>query len=202
MRGKKTAFTLLELMIAVGIISLLAIVAIPQFVDLIGKSKEATTKGNLAILRTAVSVYYADNEGMWPQQNKILDNDATWHYESSWYPGATGVDTRPGYFEDLMVMQDNDTQPKYLERVPKAYIGQNWRGAGGFNKEGTSIVGTYHIDVQTGVPGTGSIARRGPDTEWLWEVWMYCCDTGEVWVNANKFAGPRFDTKGKPITSW
>ena len=129
MKGKKTAFTLLELMIAVGIISLLAIVAIPEFTDLIGKSKEATTKGNLAILRTAVSVYYADNEGMWPQQNKTLDNDATWHYESSWYPGATGVDTRPGYFEDLMVMQDNDTQPKYLERVPKAYIGQKWAAA-------------------------------------------------------------------------
>ncbi len=202
MKKSNTGFTLIELMIAVGIVSLLVMVAVPKFADVIQKSKEASTKGNLAVLRSAVNIYYSDNEGMWPQQNRVLDNDATWHYESSWLPGATGVDPDPDHFETLMLVRDGEGRFKYIDKIPNAYIGQKWVGAAGFNKEGTSIVGTYHSDVQTGVPGTGSIFTRGPDTEWLWEVWMYCCDTGNVWVNANKFAGPRFDTRGKAITSW
>lgn len=59
-------FTLIELMIVVAIIGLLAAIAIPKFADLVQKSKEAATKGKLGTVRSAVSLYYANNEGIYP----------------------------------------------------------------------------------------------------------------------------------------
>lgn len=62
----RAAFTLIELMIVVAIIGILAAIAIPRFSVVIKRSQEGATKGNLAMLRSALSVYYADNEGVYP----------------------------------------------------------------------------------------------------------------------------------------
>ena len=58
--------TLIELMIVVAIIGILAAIAIPKFADLINKSKEGATKGALSSVRSALQVYYGDNEGWFP----------------------------------------------------------------------------------------------------------------------------------------
>ncbi len=55
-------FTLIELMIVVAVIGILAAVAIPKFADLMNKGKESTVKSNLGALRSALSIYYGDNE--------------------------------------------------------------------------------------------------------------------------------------------
>jgi prepilin-type N-terminal cleavage/methylation domain-containing protein len=70
-RPQKTAtgFTLIELMIVVAIIGILAAIAVPKFADLISKSQEGATKGNLATVRSALKVYYADTEGWYPGDN-------------------------------------------------------------------------------------------------------------------------------------
>jgi general secretion pathway protein G len=60
-------FTLIELMIVVSIIAILASIAIPKFASLIRKAKEGSTKGSLGALRSAMSIYYSDNEGQFPQ---------------------------------------------------------------------------------------------------------------------------------------
>lgn len=62
----KQGFTLIELMIVVAIIGILAAIAIPKFADLINKAKEGATKGALSSVRSAVQVYYGDNEGWFP----------------------------------------------------------------------------------------------------------------------------------------
>jgi len=62
----RMAFTLVELMIVVAIIGILAAIALPKFSSLVDKSKEGYTKGALAAIRTALSVYYADTEGRYP----------------------------------------------------------------------------------------------------------------------------------------
>lgn len=78
MKLRKTkGFTLIELMIVVAIIGILAAIAIPKFADLIRKSKEGATKGNLGSLRSAVTVYYAENEFYAPTSaagNTTTDN--------------------------------------------------------------------------------------------------------------------------------
>ncbi|MFH2205140.1 MAG: type II secretion system protein [Elusimicrobiota bacterium] len=59
-------FTLIELMIVVAIIGILSMVAIPKFADMVRKSHEGATKGNLAALRSAIQIYYGDTEGTYP----------------------------------------------------------------------------------------------------------------------------------------
>jgi prepilin-type N-terminal cleavage/methylation domain-containing protein len=61
---KSKGFTLIELMIVVAIIGILAAVAIPKFADLVTKSKEAAVKGTLGAVRSAISIYYGDQEGL------------------------------------------------------------------------------------------------------------------------------------------
>ena len=68
----KKGFTLIELMIVVAIIGILAAIAIPKFAELIRKSSEGASKGNLGALRSAMSIYYGDMEGMYPNSMLAL----------------------------------------------------------------------------------------------------------------------------------
>ena len=65
-RRKNRGFTLVELLIVVAIIGILAAIAIPKFAELIRKSSEGASKGNLGALRSAMSIYYGDMEGSYP----------------------------------------------------------------------------------------------------------------------------------------
>lgn len=57
--NKKKAFTLIELLAVVGIIGLLAAIAIPNYVNLLEKTNLAATIGNLSAIRSATSIYYS-----------------------------------------------------------------------------------------------------------------------------------------------
>ena len=69
----RKGFTLIELMIVVAIIGILAAIAIPKFANLIRKSNEGASKGNLGSIRGALSIYYGDLEGQYPNDMSSLD---------------------------------------------------------------------------------------------------------------------------------
>jgi len=97
MRNNKKGFTLIELMIVVAIIGILAAIAIPKFADLINKSKEGATKGALSSVRSAIQVYYGDNEGWFPADTlDCLTTNAKYLSEIplAKLPGTTHADSR------------------------------------------------------------------------------------------------------------
>ena len=78
-------------MIVVAIIGILAAIAIPKFADLLRKSNEGATKGNLGSLRSAVTIYYSDTEGWYPTGANALDTNLT--------TGGKYLEAMPNAFE-------------------------------------------------------------------------------------------------------
>lgn len=63
-------FTLIELVIIIVILGILATVAIPKYQDLTSEAKEAATRGSLGGLRSAITIYYANQA--------VRTGSATW----------------------------------------------------------------------------------------------------------------------------
>jgi len=77
---------MIEMMLTISVLAVLASVALPKYADLLIKSNEGSTKGNLGTIRSALSVYYADNAGNYPSCpagpsspifNTLIPNDMT-----------------------------------------------------------------------------------------------------------------------------
>lgn len=66
MKKNQKGFTLVELMIVVAIIGILAAIAIPKFADMLEKSREGATKGNLSSINSGISLFVSDNQGVTP----------------------------------------------------------------------------------------------------------------------------------------
>jgi general secretion pathway protein G len=102
---KKTAgFTLVELLIVIVIIAVLAAIAIPRFMDAGTRSKEASLKGDLKILRDGVELFHNDT-GAWPAA--LSDLEAT-------TAPASGKDSAGG----AKAITAADFKGPYMQAVP------------------------------------------------------------------------------------
>jgi prepilin-type N-terminal cleavage/methylation domain-containing protein len=96
MKKNQKGFTLVELMIVVAIIGILAAIAIPKFADMLEKSREGATKGNLSSINSGIALFVSDNQGQGPQS---LDTATTYIAGSGIQYSAfipTYMDTLPG----------------------------------------------------------------------------------------------------------
>lgn len=61
--GKESGFTMIELLIAIAIVSVLAAIAIPQYVHYKERAHDSETKHTLRNLLLACRIYWEDNGG-------------------------------------------------------------------------------------------------------------------------------------------
>ena len=66
-----SGFTLLELLVVLGIIALLATVAAPQVLQYLGKARTETAKAQVSAISTALELYALDNGSFPPQQTGL-----------------------------------------------------------------------------------------------------------------------------------
>lgn len=93
-------------MLVVAIISLLSAISIPKFANMVVKAKEASIKGKLGALRGAISVYYADNEGLFPLNYMVVPTSLVPKYIESIPPIEVPTSNHPSgvQFRNLVGM--------------------------------------------------------------------------------------------------
>jgi len=93
-------FTLIELMVVVAILSILALIAVPKYGNMIRKANEAGTKGHLGAIRDAIRLYYMENESIFPEYFDAL-REAGSKYLSGSIPLYTGIHPVTDAVDDL-----------------------------------------------------------------------------------------------------
>lgn len=74
--SKNTGFTLIELVIIIVVLGILAAIAIPKYQDITSDAREASCRGALGGLRSAITIYYANQAvktgtASWPEIDSL-----------------------------------------------------------------------------------------------------------------------------------
>lgn len=148
MKNQEAGYTLIELMLVVAIMGILAGIGMPMAGDAIARSKEATTRGNLATMRSALGMYYANTEGKYP----------------AFPPGVVNA----GYgtlLQDTLV-------PTYLAAIPQTMesgghhrpsnlVGLYWNQTGQDDNEKNGYGSGWRYDANPADSGSGGTSGWG-----------------------------------------
>ena len=74
---RRNGFTLVELVVVIMILGILATLAVPKLLNTAGRAKDNGLKQTLAVIRNAIELYTAENDGDLPGQTDDLPGDLT-----------------------------------------------------------------------------------------------------------------------------
>jgi len=174
----RRGYTLGELMIVVAIISILIVIAIPKFADILRKSNEGSIKGNLASLRSALTLYCASMEGYCPiayekeekagkKKKKKKKNKKKEGKKKGKIKGET---------EEASTVLEDALVPKFIAKIPPIAIKP-------YHKE-SNKVGVYEFSPNL----------ESDDGYWGYDGFSDDPHWGTLWISCK-----HTDTKGK---SW
>ncbi|MGE3181487.1 MAG: prepilin-type N-terminal cleavage/methylation domain-containing protein [Phycisphaerae bacterium] len=160
-RKNRQAFSLVELIVVVVIIGILAAIAIPRFSRGAAGAGDSGVRGNLAVLRNAIELYF---------------------YEHGEYPGKNGDGTNAAgtalaAVSQLTMYSDGDGQVSATKTATAIY--------GPYLRTGIPACPVSPRLGQTGLSmktGTTAVAYDAAATT---EGWVYNVDTGAICVNSN-----------------
>ncbi len=73
-RLKQTdGFTWIEIVILIALLGILSALIYPRFQQMQESGREAATKSNIGAVKSAISIYYGDHEGIWPTTLDVND---------------------------------------------------------------------------------------------------------------------------------
>ena len=70
---RQKGFTLIELIVVIMILGILATIAVPKFLKTSARAHDNATRQSLAVVRNAIELYTADNNGELPGQGASPD---------------------------------------------------------------------------------------------------------------------------------
>jgi prepilin-type N-terminal cleavage/methylation domain-containing protein len=158
MKRLEKGFTLIELMLTVAIISLLAAIAIPKFANMVDKARIASLKGQLGCLRSALALYYAENEGTMPNcvgfGTNMLPNSLVPRYVNK-IPAITW----PKIFVPFTTVQMNHpgnsilftpicSDVNLIFGVNEPYCYRNWAAGDSGSPNQLALTRRFHMDSQ------------------------------------------------------
>ncbi len=173
MKGKNhKGFTLIEMMMVIILVTILAVVAIPQFVDFRADARNALVQSTVAAIRTAISIqqsqmYLRCNaaSGSFPTILQMQNNDIT--------NGASPCTA-------LMIPSANDRRI-----VPSQYPDNPWSGSS------VSAAGRHAITACVTSGCARNNVKSCDSTNWGVNSggWCYNALTGIMWANSNNNGG-------------
>ena len=154
----RSGFTLIELMIVVAIIGLLSAIAIPKFSDLIVKTQEGTTKGNLGRIRSALNIYYSDMEGYFPTGSSAFNTNSS-------------------------TLLSTSLVPKYINVIPQAKL--RWHVHQ--NKLYLHSQAAHHGTLHDATYGHWAYDGINPQTSGWGHIWVMCSHTDKNGVQWSSY---------------
>jgi len=157
MKKRFKSFTLVELVITIGVITILVGVATPQIIGYVNRSKIARVQMELTSLRSALQAYNAD-WGEYPSSLDALRGDGAGERNTTGSVSQTGLQGPIDYIEkdlpvDIFWTDEDDKNYKYAVNGDNTSFvlwsnGPNKDGLGiGTNGDTTSIVSEGELNL-------------------------------------------------------
>jgi prepilin-type N-terminal cleavage/methylation domain-containing protein len=165
-------YTLVELMIVVAILSILFSIIQPRIDLLLQKAQQSTAKNNLGSIRSAIGLYYSDNEGHTP---------------------LTGIPD--GFPDSLGLSLSIALCPTYMQTLPTPKLLDR---AGDFN--GTGLMYDEQAKVSmNATPVLDVLVLRGPagPTPGINRPFVYDPDANLLYI-----CNDNYDTTGNNFYNW